>query len=613
MKILKSIHRLVALAAMTPVMLSAQEPATVEGLFEEGASLMGEGDLEGAQARFDRAFSMKDAEKSEAYPYLVNEQGTLMTWRGERAAAIAMKRKAMKSLAKVGDGELDISVYSDLGLLYHRSNMTDSAVWFYERADSAARAFGDAGWLASVTQNIGVMYFNLSRFDDAERYLERAAEYGEDAGDDYSAVCSLQLLASAELESGKTEAGGENARRAWTRAEASGDERLMLRCIPALYGYFEAVGKADSVDHYMAVGEKIYGKLPPNSVISLGYVGARARMHYNRNEWGEALRWSKLQMDSPMQNDRAALLKRMADCYRGLGRYDEACVMLDSALVWTDSLARVNAAASLEELNVKYRTLERERDNAELRLGVLWRDRMLLAVALGAVLLAVLLISLCRRHRAARRAVEEMKRRRELESSLRYIDGLESERKRFAKELHDGVANDLLGLKMRIEAGAGVESVAGDVDRLRLMVRRISHDLMPPQFEEMTLEALLGAYVDELRRDAGLDAVFETSGEIPAVTPGVGREVYRIVQELLMNILNHGNATHVNVAMSPADGRVELSICDNSTVEMKPADACGDGIGLRTVADRVKAIGAQSTSSKDENGCNRFVLVFDPE
>lgn len=248
-------------------------------LYEQAAQLMAEGNLSEAQLCFDKAFAIPDIEHSPIYPLLLNEQATLMTWRGERSDAINAKRSVIPYLDSFGDKELDISVYSDLGILYHRSNMTDSAIYFHEKADSVARVFGDPGWQASVTHNIGVMYYNLRRFNDAAQYLERAAQYAIDSNDTYSIICARQLLSVAETERGNIEEAGTQARMAWNDALTLDDKSLQLRCIPSLYRYFEAAGRNDSVDRYMDIGYDLYSQLPQNSVISLGYVMARARMH----------------------------------------------------------------------------------------------------------------------------------------------------------------------------------------------------------------------------------------------------------------------------------------------------------------------------------------------
>lgn len=586
--------------------------SVVSELYEQAAQLMADGDLEKAQSIFDKAFATPGVEADSVYPLLLNEQATLYTWRGERNAAIAGKRAVLPMLDDFGNTELDISVYSDLGLLYNRSNRIDSATYFFEKADSAAKVFADPGWLACVKQNIGVMYYNLKRYDIAAQYLADASTYGIEAGDDFSVVNALQLLAIAQIEQSDTAAAGVSSRRAWQKAEASGNDSYRLRCIPSLYRYFEAVNRPDSVDYYMQIGETLYDAMPPNSVISQGYVMARARMHFNRRQWADALRWFDKQRHSPMFNDRASLYAQMAECCRHLGQYEMASLYADSARIITDSLANVHAAAMLEEFNVKYSTQERELEVATLKVQMLKRSRELLIVLLLAVILGAAAVIIWQRQRRTRRVLAEMRSRRELEISRHYIKGLEDERRHFAKELHDGIANDLLALKMKISTSgvADTESVNEMVDTTRDAVRRISHDLMPPEFESMTLSEVLSHYVASLNADSRVDVRFHAEA-VPQMSSRYAREVYRVAQEYLMNVIRHSDATRATVELKGEDATaVRLVITDNSSLPV-PDEPTATGIGLRTMADRARTMSATISRRVDPRTSeNIFVFQF---
>ncbi len=591
-----------------PLMAEAE---TVEELYEQASELMSRNQLEEAQQLFDRAFAMPDVTTDGIYPLLLNEQATLFTWRGERAKAIAAKRAVLPMLEDFGDKELEVCVYSDLGLLYNRASRIDSATYFFELADAAAKELGDPGWQANVKQNIGVMYYNLKRFGTAAKYLRQAAQFGVEADDDFSVVCGLQLLSNALIEMADTVGAGVNSRAAWQRALKSGNVSFQLRCIPALYRYFEAVGQIDSVDHYMAVGNDLYAQMPPNSVISQGYVMARARMHFNRREWREALRWYERQLGSPMYNDRATLYSQVAACYRQLGDYNTACQYLDSALVVADSMAVADAAVRLEEFNVKYGAMEREIENATLRVATLRRERVILASVLLLVVVGMGAIWLYRRNRRIRRDMDDLNRRRELESAQNYIRGLEHERKYFAKELHDGIANDLLGLKMKVASGfSDREGVIDIIDTTRSVVRSISHHLMPPQFDTLTLPEVMREYISAIDRDTGLKGTFTYSGNVHFPTH-IARDVYRIAQEYLMNLINHGKPTRFDVTLTAGnDGAVDMRIYDDSPVK-SPDAVVGSGIGLSTMMDRVRSMNGRLSVTTAADGSNMLLFQFE--
>ena len=82
-----------------------------------------------------------------------------------------------------------------------------------------------------------------------------------------------------------------------------------------------------------------------------------------------------------------------------------------------------------------------------------------------------------------------------------YIDGLESERKRLAKELHDGVCNDLLGIQYCMQMSDAVGDEAQQklfpmLEQARTDIRFISHELMPPALQYTNLNIMLEDYVE---------------------------------------------------------------------------------------------------------------------
>ena len=113
----------------------------------------------------------------------------------------------------------------------------------------------------------------------------------------------------------------------------------------------------------------------------------------------------------------------------------------------------------MAEFNVKYHTQEKELEIAHLQQEQLEHQAFLLkasiAVALLSGLALITLLTLRHKKRIAEKKIELLKQENELNSARRYIEGLEEECKYFAKELHDGIANDLLGLQMKIETSAG--------------------------------------------------------------------------------------------------------------------------------------------------------------
>lgn len=211
----------------------------------------------------------------------------------------------------------------------------------------------------------------------------------------------------------------------------------------------------------------------------------------------------------------------------------------------------------------------------------------------------------------AERKIKLLQQENELNAARRYIEGLEEECKYFAKELHDGIANDLLGLQMKIENTTNsdnVQELGTLIKEVRNNVRNISHELMPPEFEHLSLDEILYQYADKLSENTGIQVTY-TSGSCNPIPNETAYELYRIVQEITMNIVKHANAHCISVSLyAEHEKQYTLKITDDGTVTT-PHKANSRGIGLRTVNDRAKAIDGTIQKESSENN-NIFTLQF---
>ena len=127
---------------------------------------------------------------------------------------------------------------------------------------------------------------------------------------------------------------------------------------------------------------------------------------------------------------------------------------MDSARMWTDTLAQQNLTRQMAEFNVKYQTQAKALQIANLKQQQLEHQALLLKGAIGRGLLliciSIILLGVYHKKRTAEQKIELLKQENDLNSARRYIEGLETECKYFAKELHDGIANDLLALQMKM-------------------------------------------------------------------------------------------------------------------------------------------------------------------
>lgn len=194
---------------------------------------------------------------------------------------------------------------------------------------------------------------------------------------------------------------------------------------------------------------------------------------------------------------------------------------------------------------------------------------------------------------------------RRLSSSL--IATQDEERRRIARELHDGLGQDLVAIKMMLDGilqqdhSASRKQVAADVstliDRTIQQVRSISHLLHPPLLDEVGLRAALKWYLEGFTKRSGIETDLDVQpSTFPRMAPELETAVFRIVQEALTNVFRHSGARKGWVTILKRDSQVVVTVRDDGkgisdhVAEFRP-DSIGIGIG--GMRQRVKEFGGE--------------------
>src|SRR5690606_28327503 len=217
-------------------------------------------------------------------------------------------------------------------------------------------------------------------------------------------------------------------------------------------------------------------------------------------------------------------------------------------------------------------------------------------------LLAALLQVQVQRRRA--RALHDAAVIAEREAGLQgVLQATEGERKRIARELHDGVGQQLTGLKFRIEEMAGKLERGQPLspgtlhDALRMTddagreVRGIAHAMMPRTLEQLGLAAAMEDLFKRALNGTRTTYALDLLGMEQRMPAAMEVGLYRIIQELVQNTLKHADARQVDVQLLRSRDQVVLHYEDDG---IGFGAATGqEGIGLRNIRERVHALGGR--------------------
>lgn len=301
--------------------------------------------------------------------------------------------------------------------------------------------------------------------------------------------------------------------------------------------------------------------------------------------------------------------------YADLGDFKEAYGALLHANEIRDSLYEADKVESLRDLTVKYETKEKElalaRSEASRMSALFW-----LVTAVGLLLTGVVFfLAYASRQRKRRHQseleFERLKSDTERRLTVKYVEGLESERARMARELHDGVCNDLMAIRLKLDAPSSMADtrsltdIAATVDTCRDQVRRISHELLPPEFYYATIDEVVGHYLRKLRDGSpqvefiyDAEAAGRSWGEIP---DDCCLGVYRILQEAVSNSLRHSGASRISVTLLLAGDTLSLTVADNGSA--KDGGRHG-GVGKSSMRQRAASAGGSLEVTHSESGTN---------
>lgn len=207
--------------------------------------------------------------------------------------------------------------------------------------------------------------------------------------------------------------------------------------------------------------------------------------------------------------------------------------------------------------------------------------------------------------------------------SGRILSLQDDERRRFARELHDGLGQDLVAVKMIVDAIAGShlserpEQAAVQasqlIDRTLRQVRSISHLLHPPLLDEGGLPSALHWYVDGLSQRSEIQASMELRpSEFPRLAPELERTIFRIIQEALTNIVRHSDARNAHVSLFKEDEQLVIRVRDDGRgvpeqiLAMRPGTI---GVGIGGMRQRAKEFGGELRMQNASPGTLVEVLI----
>lgn len=317
----------------------------------------------------------------------------------------------------------------------------------------------------------------------------------------------------------------------------------------------------------------------------------------------------------------------LAIAYGNQNQYEKAYEQSMTALQMRDSLYQKEKLDMMGKLEVQYRVAEKDKQLAQNRLQIseqqskLKEKNLLIGgTAISAVFLAAFLLSAYRSSKHKRRVHAKelllLGQQQEIQQLQSMMKGEERERGRLAQELHDGVGGMLAAIKMNISAvettenppvtAKGLQQVMALLEDTAGEVRRTAHNLMPDILLKHNLPEALRIYCDSINNGGQLQIDLQFHTSLKELDKAFELSLYRVLQELIQNIVKHAAATHAVIQFRQQETMLHVTVEDNGI----GFDASGqqEGLGLNNIRSRIQTLkGMVSIDSAEGRGTTCYM------
>lgn len=483
-----------------------------------------------------------------------------------------------------GNYQFLMSVYNNMVGVQVNMGSTGLALSYIDKAMQLAIAHNKKSQLAQIILNKGDIYFSLKKYDSALHYYTRSSRYVRELRDHH-----LQQSYGLRM----------------------GDVLLEKNRYQEALVYLQKAYQLDNPEN-------------PLMGILVGYSLGDALYRLGKNEEAEKVLQKALAtavktgLIKNKQNGHAVLM----ELYRKEGRFKEALEQQSQYLQLSDSIINVEKIRAVNEMEIRYQVTQKDKAIVQKELKIAQQGRKLYqnkitvtALSAGILLLSVSGFAFYRYKQKINlrdRKIEQLKAR---------MDGEEKERVRLSRELHDGLGGMLTGIKLNLrsiqrqpDTAAIQENLTGIMDMLQDMgdeIRQAAHNLMPDILLKHRLKEALALYCEQLDTSGKLKIDLQFYGDVQHLDVTIELQLYRIIQELLQNIIRHADAGFAAIQARFSEDVLCISVEDDG-IGFDPEQE-RTGTGLHNIEARVKVLnGYFSIASAPGMGTTAYI-EFSPD
>jgi signal transduction histidine kinase/Tfp pilus assembly protein PilF len=508
-------------------------------------------------------------------------------------------------------------VMNNIGIIHTQSGDYNAALKDYLIAIDYEKKINNKKGIAEGLNNIGVVHYYMGDMENTLIYLKKSMEITQEIGD-------LKVLKKGYINIGAIHQHNkefiealEFYEKGYNIAVEVNDQHDINLTLHNIAQVYVIQGKLDKAEEYYNKSLAFEEKFGNKRGVAIDYINL-GNLYNKRKNFSKSLMFfnSAIQItkDNGYVKELETAFGGISEMFAESGQYEKAYNSSLEFIEIKDSLLNKENAKNFAELRTKYETVEKEKalaeekiktevlgkEKAEVELKAANRSKWILGLLAIIVFVVLIFMVVVQKNKRKSQADKDAAIILERDKGTKAVfNAQEEERKRISKDLHDGVGQQLSGLKMAFqklgselktslpEKEVELEKLSQILSESADEVRSISHQMMP---KALTQLGLIEAVDDMLSKSLGISQIkfqFEHFGIKERLEERIEISLYRVVQELVNNIIKHSQADTVSVQLFKNSGKVILIVEDNGTGIKGNS---GDGHGLLNIKSRINTL-----------------------
>lgn len=481
--------------------------------------------------------------KDSTYKAMVNMNiGIAYREMGDFEKALSYCLEARHAIESSADELLKAKMDDALQVVYNYRSEYDKAIMYGERVISVARKTGDNDIRPRAYINLAINYIGKKNYEKGEQLLNEALPLAVQKGD--KRIESVILFNLADL------------------ALRSRDKVKLKRYCRESLRLSKEIGSKD------------------NEALGLRATAISFLMEKNIDS-AEAYAKEAYHLDTlyKFRNEELPALMLLSNIAFSRGDVIKGLDLTDTLNARIEKIIAQIVSDHSADLEKKYETARKDQQillqQSKIKQQAMW-NYVLTGSAVSILLLSFLGYRNYRhRQRLQQQRIMELETEKQLAATEAVLKGEEQERTRLAKDLHDGLGGMLSGIKytlntmkgnlvMTPENAMAFERSLDMLDSSIREMRRVAHNMMPEALVKFGLDTALKDLCNDVNQSGALQVTYQSLGlEGKIIDQTKSITIYRIVQELLNNILKHAGASHALVQVSSNENQLTVTVEDD--------------------------------------------------